>query len=202
MPGGSNQIDPLKGIEIETLALRNAYPVGLRTWGMRVTVFNDPTPGNNGTYVLTYNYSGSTSKQENANWQFEFEAISRKHRANADSWEVLLEAASGGSIQVDIIAGALISDTDHLFIEIDWTAKSTVANTGAGGKHICSWTKAAGVLVRSFENDTLKGQNMAGAALVLTTVDSGGNIRAQLSQAAPPANFTVSWIARIVKRSA
>lgn len=51
--------------EALTLALRNA--ILLRRWGMRVTVYDDPTPANNGDWVLSYNLV-STVKSDNANW--------------------------------------------------------------------------------------------------------------------------------------
>lgn len=38
-----------------------------RRWGMRVTVYNDPTPANNGDYVLSYG-EANTNRQDNANW--------------------------------------------------------------------------------------------------------------------------------------
>lgn len=49
-----------------TLAKRNSFPRGLRTWGMRFTVFNDG--GNNGEYVLVYGLN-STDIGDNTNWQ-------------------------------------------------------------------------------------------------------------------------------------
>lgn len=53
MSAGSTQSPNTTHVEVATVALRNAYPVGLRQWGMRITVFDDPTPANNITYVLT-----------------------------------------------------------------------------------------------------------------------------------------------------
>lgn len=38
-----------------------------RRWGVRVTVYDDPTPANNGEWVLSYNLV-STDLQDNANW--------------------------------------------------------------------------------------------------------------------------------------
>jgi hypothetical protein len=52
--------------EAKTIAVRNA--IQLRRWGMRVTVYDDPTPSNNGDYVLVYNLS-STNRKDNSNWQ-------------------------------------------------------------------------------------------------------------------------------------
>lgn len=51
--------------EARTVTIRNA--IRLRRWGMRVTVYDDPTPANNGDYVLSYNLN-STSRQDNDNW--------------------------------------------------------------------------------------------------------------------------------------
>lgn len=52
MPGGSQVFDPQKNIAVATILLRNAYPPSLRSWGMRITVFNDTDPANNATYIL------------------------------------------------------------------------------------------------------------------------------------------------------
>lgn len=51
--------------DVRTLALLNT--VNPRRWGMRVTVYADPVPANNGDYVLEFNRS-STNLQDNGNW--------------------------------------------------------------------------------------------------------------------------------------
>lgn len=51
--------------DVQTIVMLNA--VNPRRWGMRVTVYDDPVPANNGDYVLEYNRS-STNLQDNANW--------------------------------------------------------------------------------------------------------------------------------------
>jgi hypothetical protein len=51
--------------EAKTIAIRNA--IRTRRWGMRVTVYDDPTPANNGDYVLTHNQVDD-DRQNNANW--------------------------------------------------------------------------------------------------------------------------------------
>ena len=53
--------------EALTLAILYLHPVALRKWGMIVTVTNDPTPGNNISWLLMYNES-STDKADNDNW--------------------------------------------------------------------------------------------------------------------------------------
>ncbi len=55
-------------VERKTIALRNAYPIGLRQWGMFITVFDDAVPANNLTYELKRGLS-STNKSDNNNWQ-------------------------------------------------------------------------------------------------------------------------------------
>lgn len=50
-----------------TIVLRNLYPAPLRKWGMEITVYNDPTPGNNITWKLSYN-EASTDIADNNNW--------------------------------------------------------------------------------------------------------------------------------------
>lgn len=55
-------------VERKTIALRNTYPVGLRQWGMLITVFDDPVAANNKTYELSKGFS-STSKSDNSNWK-------------------------------------------------------------------------------------------------------------------------------------
>jgi hypothetical protein len=52
--------------EAEDIARRNG--IRSRRWGMRVTVYDDPTPANNGDYVLSYNLA-NTNRQSNSNWQ-------------------------------------------------------------------------------------------------------------------------------------
>jgi hypothetical protein len=51
--------------EAKTIAIRNA--VRSRRWGMRVTVYDDPTAANNGEYILEYNQA-DTNRQNNSNW--------------------------------------------------------------------------------------------------------------------------------------
>jgi hypothetical protein len=53
-------------IAVRTIAQRNA--VNPRRWGMRVTVYDDPTPANNTDYYLVYNLA-STRLSDNNNWQ-------------------------------------------------------------------------------------------------------------------------------------
>jgi hypothetical protein len=54
-------------LDAETLELLYAIPVSKRKWGMRVEVYNDGTPANNGVYLLTYN-EASSNKADNDNW--------------------------------------------------------------------------------------------------------------------------------------
>lgn len=51
----------------EALNLTKRNAIRTRRWGMRVTVYGDSTPANNGDYVLTYNQA-STNRQDNSNW--------------------------------------------------------------------------------------------------------------------------------------
>jgi hypothetical protein len=51
--------------EAVNISIRNG--IQLRRWGMRVTVYNDATPANNGDWVLEYNRA-STNRKDNANW--------------------------------------------------------------------------------------------------------------------------------------
>ena len=51
--------------EAETIARRNG--IRSRRWGMRVTVYNDANPANNGDYVLSYALA-NTNRQSNSNW--------------------------------------------------------------------------------------------------------------------------------------
>jgi hypothetical protein len=53
-------------VSVRTIAQRNA--VNPRRWGMRVTVYEDPTPANNTDYFLVYNLA-STRLSDNNNWQ-------------------------------------------------------------------------------------------------------------------------------------
>jgi hypothetical protein len=55
-------------VERRTIALRNKYPVGLRIWGMLITVTDDPDSANNITWELKKGLS-SNSKADNDNWQ-------------------------------------------------------------------------------------------------------------------------------------
>lgn len=50
-----------------TIAERNAIMTVRRQWGMLCTVYNDPTPSNNKTYILQYGYS-DTNITNNLNW--------------------------------------------------------------------------------------------------------------------------------------
>ena len=51
-----------------TIAERNSIIFERREWGMMVTVYSDPTPSNNKTYQLTYNYV-STNILDDSNWK-------------------------------------------------------------------------------------------------------------------------------------
>jgi hypothetical protein len=55
-------------IEVATIARRNVFPFGLRKWGMRITVTDDPTPANNITYRLTKDLIDD-DKSNNSNWE-------------------------------------------------------------------------------------------------------------------------------------
>ena len=55
-------------ITVETIANRDAIKTYRRKWWVTVGVYNDPTPVNNGLYVLEYNKS-STSLGDNDNWE-------------------------------------------------------------------------------------------------------------------------------------
>ena len=50
-----------------TITERDSIIVERREWGMLVTVYNDPTPANNKTYQLKYNYVNTTIT-DNLNW--------------------------------------------------------------------------------------------------------------------------------------
>lgn len=50
---------------VATIAIRNG--IRSRRWGMRVTVYADPTPANNGEWVLSYN-EADTNIQNNSNF--------------------------------------------------------------------------------------------------------------------------------------
>lgn len=51
--------------EAATIARRNG--IQLRRWGMRVTVYDDSNPANNGDWVLSYGLA-STNRKDNSNW--------------------------------------------------------------------------------------------------------------------------------------
>lgn len=53
--------------EAATLAALYLVPVGLRKWGMMITVYADGVPANNITWYLKYNQA-STDKSDNNNW--------------------------------------------------------------------------------------------------------------------------------------
>lgn len=53
--------------EVATRALLFQFPVGLRKWGMRISVTSDPTAGYNCVWVLVRGMSNS-DKSDNDNW--------------------------------------------------------------------------------------------------------------------------------------
>lgn len=112
---------------------------------------------------------------------------------------ILTDFAAASSSNAGVITSSEISDGESVGIIIQWTAKRDSANTGAGGEHICNWTKSGGVLVRSFEDDTRKGNN-TGTTISVTTSDSGGNIVANISVSGSAFNISGSWIARVIRK--
>jgi hypothetical protein len=99
--------------------------------------------------------------------------------------------------QSQVLSSSEISDGENVTISIQWALKDNATNTGGGGMYITNWTKEAGVLAQSFQNDTIKGDNVSGT-VAITTLDSGGNIMARCTGMAGNAN--VSWVATIVIR--
>lgn len=51
----------------ETITERDAVIESRRDWGMLCTIYNDPTPSNNKTYILRYGFT-STTLLDNSNW--------------------------------------------------------------------------------------------------------------------------------------
>ncbi len=110
----------------------------------------------------------------------------------------LPEFTASTSGNATVLSSASISNGEAVTIEILWVAKDDSVNQGAGGRHITTWTKAAGTLVHTWSSDTDKGTD-TGSTFNVTTADSGGNIAATLTRVTG-GNVSWSWIARIIHR--
>lgn len=104
---------------------------------------------------------------------------------------------SGSSLLLDENDWA---DGESMTAKVIWTAKDDSSNTGAGGLFITAWTKAAGVIQKVFDNDTLKGSDTLDTLDVISDT-SGNNIVVTIdNNVAVDSNFSCTWHAEIVIR--
>lgn len=146
-------------VEVATLALRNAYPVGLRKWGMRITVTDDPTPANNQTYLLT---KGLVDSDKSNNNNFEQE-VPDEATAQGQTLEVVTNKYSkeifcfentnyvgGGSVTAILQGGDFINNQSFV-VDFYMTGiqKDVPGNSGFGMKIRAMFRKNnAGVLTQ------------------------------------------------------
>lgn len=145
---GESTGDPRKGVEVATVALLYSYPVGLRTWGLRVSVTDDGDPASNRTYILVRGLVDE-DKSNNANWavdsivpgvdgfsQVPIDSVLKGLRIlYSDSSEVLIvKGVQDQVIAQGIVATQQILDTDLLpnNSALDVTAYCTGVKTNGG----------------------------------------------------------------------
>lgn len=110
----------------------------------------------------------------------------------------LTEHTSGTSGASTVLAAGELADGESVCIEITYTFKDDGSNTGGGGRSVSNWTKAAGTLVKSWEDDTFHGNN-TGSTYTCVTSNSSGSIIATLSRVTG-GNISWTWIAKIIHR--
>lgn len=201
MPGGSQSFDVSKAVEVTTVTLRNAYPEGLRRWGMRITVYADPTPSNNGTWVLAYDLQ-STQLTDNSNWQKESDYVNNNLTTNTRYIEFAVPAHNAVTGASDPVVGPDdIADGEAVTIEFLWAGKDDDTNTGVGGLFLSTWTKAAGVLQKVADTEIVD-HNDIGGTLTVSTSDSSGTIVLNVQLVSATGNFSYSGYVRLIFRKA
>lgn len=112
---------------------------------------------------------------------------------------LLPDIVSAVTTQVSVFGGIDFDNGESVTIKILWTVKRDSANTGGGGEYICTWTKSGGVLARSFEDDTRKGNNTGASITVTTLDDGGGGIAASIANTGV-FNMSGTWYAIILRQ--
>ena len=188
MNSGATQNPNTTHVEVATLALRDAYSVGLRQWGMRITVTDDPTPANNQTYVFTKGLADS-DKANNNNFEKE---IPDEAQAQQQTLEVVTNKYSkeifafekadyvGGSNTQALLQGASFVNNQSFIVEFFMTGIQTnvPGNSGFGMKLRAMFRKDnAGTLTQIgasaqewVYNDT--GDTFSGTPTLLVTADT------------------------------
>lgn len=182
MPGGGIVVDPIKSISVDTLALRNAYPTGLRRIGMAITVTADATSTNNGTWRLL-------NGVDNADWVRESDYVSQVTKANIRKKEVDFVRNGATSASEVVVADTEIADGESVTITATVTGKDDDTNTGVGVLFLATWTKAAGTL-QKVADTTIASQNDIGGTLTVSTSDTSGSIALSVQLVSATGNFS------------
>ena len=197
----TSQFPNIVAAEFPTVTARNNYPVGLRKWGMIVTVYDDATASNNKAWMLKYNQS-STDKANNANWvdaNVGTVSIASKTRRNSFFIGEHSAVESGSN---SIIASTDLADGEAVTIVLHYAGKSDGANTGIGGIFTTTWTKEGGVLAKVADADIVKSNNI-GVALTVSSSQASGVISIALALASGVAgNMSYSGWCEVIYRKA
>lgn len=178
MPGGGIVVDPVKSISVDTLALRDAYPIGLLRIGMAITVTNDPVSTNNDTWRLTPNA-----------WLRESDYVSQVTKANIRKKEVDFVRNGATSASEVVVIDTEIADGESVTITATVTGKDDDTNTGVGVLFLATWTKAAGTL-QKVADTTIASQNDIGGTLTVSTSDTSGSIALSVQLVSATGNFS------------
>lgn len=133
-----------------TVSLRNNYPVGLRKWGMLITVYADPTPSNNKTYSLKYNYA-SISKADNNNWVDAATGLGIQSRYNgASPTTITVGGLNAGSTILhrtydSILQAVLVPYINPVFNSFSVSGQATTVEVGTtlSGSKTFTWSVTA-----------------------------------------------------------
>lgn len=148
---GSTTNPDFVAADAATVTMRNQYPVGLRKWGMLITVYADAIPANNKTYSLKYNYA-SISKADNNNWVDAATGLGIQSKyKGASPTTVTVGGLSSGSTILNrtydsILQAVLVPYINPVFNSFSVTGQATTVEVGTtiSGSKTFTWSIAPG----------------------------------------------------------
>lgn len=171
MSGNTSTIQ-IPHVEVATLALRDAYPVGLRKWGMLITVTDDPTPANNITWELRKGFTDS-DKSNNSNFR----------DANSFFPYTARSSSAGTSYSQVVVAAADIPDNSILLVTATILGIKSDGSEGYTGIVQATFKKVGGIL------------SIIGVSTSTIVEDVTGSVTSALSVAANAVQLDVSLAA-------
>lgn len=111
MSGTGAPVKDTTHVEVPNFAAMQAYPVGLRKWGMRITVTDDTDDFYNTNWVLKKGFN-SNNKSDNQNFIKESDIVEQDATLQAANYRAIKRIEVKQGIGATLNLGALVSATD------------------------------------------------------------------------------------------